>query len=79
MNLASEEEAPFIIRTYKKKELACLYNPCITPRCAIRMLTKWIKINHELFMKLVAIGYHPRTRTFTPAQVRLIVTFLDIP
>lgn len=38
-----EEEKPFIIKTYKKKELACLYNPNITPRCAIRMLTKWIK------------------------------------
>ena len=47
--LPEEEEIPFHIRTYKKKELACLYNPNITPRCAIRMFTKWIKMNKELF------------------------------
>lgn len=42
---SEEEEIPFRIKTYKKKELACMYNPNITPRCAIRIFTKWIKIN----------------------------------
>lgn len=74
-----EEEKPFIIKTYKKKELACLYNPNITPRCAIRMLTKWIKRNKELYTRLVATGYNTRTRTFTPLQVRIITSILDIP
>ena len=74
-----EEEKPFIIKTYKKKELACLYNPNITPRCAIRMLTKWIKINKELYTRLVATGYNTRTRNFTPLQVRIITSILDIP
>lgn len=74
-----EEEIPFRIRTYKKKELACLYNPDITPRCAIRMLTKWIKMNKELFQLLADTGYHPRTRTFTPRQVQIITSILDIP
>ena len=69
---SEEEEIPFRIKTYKKKELACMYNPNITPRCAIRIFTKWIKINKELLRLLTATGYHPRTRTFTPRQVQII-------
>lgn len=49
---SEEEEIPFRIKTYKKKELACMYNPNITPRCAIRIFTKWIKINKELLRLL---------------------------
>ena len=54
---SEEEEIPFRIKTYKKKELACMYNPNITPRCAIRIFTKWIKINKELLQLLTATGY----------------------
>lgn len=75
---SEEEEIPFRIKTYKKKELACMYNPNITPRCAIRIFTKWIKINKELLRLLTATGYHPRTRTFTPRQVQIITSILDI-
>ena len=66
---SEEEEIPFRIKTYKKKELACMYNPNITPRCAIRIFTKWIKINKELLRLLTATGYHPRTRTFKSSPV----------
>ncbi len=51
---SEEEEIPFRIKTYKEKELACMYNPNITPRCAIRIFTKWIKINKELLQLLTA-------------------------
>ena len=74
-----EEEKPFIFKSYTKKELACMYSPSITPRCAIRIFTKWIKINKELLQLLPATGYHPRTRTFTPRQVQIITSILDIP
>lgn len=74
-----QEEQTFRIRVYTKKELACLYNPDITPRCAIRRLTKWIKHNEELYQQLIATGYHPRTRTFTPRQVSIITHILDTP
>ena len=56
---SEEEEIPFRIKTYKKKELACMYNPNITPRCAIRIFTKWIKINtwrEDKFERSVANG-----------------------
>ena len=42
-----ETENGFRITTYKKKDLACLYCPNATARCAIRTLTRWIKRNHE--------------------------------
>lgn len=77
--LSEDEEKPFRIRSYTKKELACLYNPNITPRCAIRIFTKWIRINKELSQLLTDTGYHPRTRTFTPRQVRIITSILDFP
>ena len=79
MELSIEEEKPFIFKSYTKKELACMYSPSITPRCAIRIFTKWIKINKELLRLLTATGYHPRTRTFTPRQVQIITSILDIP
>ena len=31
-----EKEIPFRIKTYKKKELACMYNPNITPRIGMQ-------------------------------------------
>ncbi len=74
---SEEEEIPFRIKTYKSYPLDD--NPNITPRCAIRIFTKWIKINKELLRLLTATGYHPRTRTFTPRQVQIITSILDIP
>lgn len=72
-------EHGFPIKTYSKRELACLYNPDITPRCAIRTLNRWIKHNEKLLEQLVSTGYHARTRTFTPRQTQIIVSILDIP
>lgn len=68
-----ETENGFRITTYKKKDLACLYCPNATARCAIRTLTRWIKRNHELYEALAHTGYNVRTRTFMPKQVSLIV------
>ena len=59
-----ETENGFRITTYKKKDLACLYCPNATARCAIRTLTRWIKRNHELYEALAHTGYNVRTRTF---------------
>lgn len=67
-----ETENGFRITTYKKKDLACLYCPNATARCAIRTLTRWIKRNAHT-------GYNVRTRTFMPKQVSLIVQYLDEP
>ena len=55
-----ENENDFRIRTYTKRELACLYCPNTTARCAIRTLTRWIKRNSELYAELLLTGYHAR-------------------
>ena len=34
---SEEEEIPFRIKTYKKKELACMYNPNITPGYSVNV------------------------------------------
>ena len=73
-----ETENGFRITTYKKKDLACLYCPNATARCAIRTLTRWIKRNHELYEALAHTGYNVRTRTFMPKQVSRIWTNLNI-
>lgn len=74
-----ENENGFRIRTYTKKELACLYCPNATARCAIRTLTRWIKRNRALYAELLLTGYHVRVRTFMPRQVGIIVHYLDEP
>lgn len=74
-----ENENDFRIRTYTKRELACLYCPNTTVRCAIRTLTRWIKRNSELYAELLLTGYHARVRTFMPRQVGIIVRYLNEP
>lgn len=74
-----ENENGFRIRTYTKRELACLYCPNTTARCAIRTLTRWIKRNSELYAELLLTGYHARVRTFMPRQVGIIVRYLNEP
>ena len=70
-----EDEFVFQIRTYKKKELAHLYCPDITERCAIRTLTRWIRRNKELYAALLHTGYTPRARTFFPKQVSICLLY----
>lgn len=74
-----ENENDFRIRTYTKRELACLYCPNTTARCTIRTLTRWIKRNSELYAELLLTGYHARVRTFMPRQVGIIVRYLNEP
>ncbi len=74
-----ETKNGFRITTYKKKDLACLYCPNATARCAIRTFTRWIKRNEELYKALIDTGYNVRIRTFMPKQVEIIVYFLDEP
>lgn len=69
----------FRIKVYTKKELACLYLPDTTPRCAMRTFIRWIRKNDALHDALKALGCHARTRVFTPRQVQLIVQTFDEP
>lgn len=69
----------FRLREYGRTELAQLYCPDITPDAAWRKLRQWIDRFPGLNESLAANGYTPRCRSFTPAQVRLIIEALGEP
>lgn len=69
----------FIIRTYGRTELAQLYCPSLCPEAAFRKLQLWIDLCPGLRDRLSALGGSSRTRTYPPAQVKLIVDALGEP
>ena len=74
-----ENENDFRIRTYTKKELACLYCPNATARCAIRTLTRWIKRNRELYAELLLTGYNENRCLYSDLCGSVVSRFLYIP
>lgn len=69
----------FKIRTYGRMELAQAYCPTMNPRAAYHKLSLWIDRYPNLREQLMAIGASPKSRTYTPAQVKLIVEALGEP
>ena len=69
----------FKIRTFGRTELAQLYCPELCPQAAFRKLNQWIDLYPNLREELLALGLSPKSRTYTPAQVGLIVGALGEP
>ena len=70
----------FKIKTYTKKELACLYFPdAKDPHTAVNHLMAWVHRCRGLPEKLAELGYHKNSRLLTPRQVREIVFYLGEP
>lgn len=67
----------FKIRTFGRTELAQLYCPELCPQAAFRKLNQWIDLYPNLREELLASGLSPKSRTYTPAQVGLIVGALE--
>lgn len=74
-----KEEKTFQYRSYGKGELASLYLPNITQQSAVERFNEWIDAAPGLKERLLATGMNPRSRRYTPAQVRLIVEVLEEP
>ena len=55
-------DQPFHIRTYKKSELAHLYNPNVCLKVALQILRRWIVYNLPLLQELEQEGYRARNR-----------------
>lgn len=70
---------PFRTREYGRTELAQAYCPDIAPESAWKKFRRWMRLFPGLEERLAAIGYTPRSRSFTPAQVRMIVEALGEP
>ncbi len=69
----------FEIRQYGRTELAQVYSPEITPEAAWKKLRGWIDHYPGLPEQLQALGYTPKQRIFTPAQVQAIVDAIGRP
>ncbi|MDY5237372.1 DUF4248 domain-containing protein [Bacteroides helcogenes] len=69
----------FRIRTYGRTELAQVYFPALCPQAAFRKLNQWIDFHPTLRSGLRALVSSEKARTYTPAQVRLIVEALGEP
>ena len=69
----------FKCREYGRMELAQLYCPDIAPESAWKKLKVWIKHHPGLSESLSALGYDGHRRSFTPAQVHVIVDALGEP
>ena len=63
-------DQPFHIRTYKKSELAHLYNPNVCLKVALQILRRWIVYNLPLLQEL---------RLLSPRQVATIIRYLGEP
>ena len=74
-----EEEKSFQYRSYGKGELAMLYIPNVQQQSAVDRFNEWIEAAPGLKERLRSTGMNPRSRHYTPAQVRLIVEVLQEP
>lgn len=70
----------FIIQEYGKSELALLYFPkAQTAKGALSNLNSWINQNRELKAALRACGMSPRSKSYTPKEVALILYYIGEP
>ena len=74
-----EEEKSFQYRSYGKGELAMLYILNVQQQSAVDRFNEWIEPAPGLKERLLSTGMNPRSRHYTPAQVRLIVEVLQEP
>lgn len=60
-------------------ELACMYCQSVMPESAWRKFKRWMVLYPGLMERLQGMGYTGRSRSFTPAQVKVIVDALGEP
>ena len=64
----------FVIRAYGKSELAMLYFPIHSQRAAMRLFTRWLKVNPKLRTIPNRKKYF-----YTPKEVRMILEEIGEP
>lgn len=77
--MKNNEAKNFKVRVYGRTELALMYCPNRQPESAFRKLCRWISLEPELSRRLLKNGKMPPVRSFTPAEVKLIVERLGEP
>jgi hypothetical protein len=74
-----ETRDSFRIQAYGKGKLASKYFSDKQPKVAGRLFRKCVGESPGLMDRLMATGFKPANRIYTPAQVRLIVEALGEP
>ena len=69
----------FTVKEYGRTELAVYYCQGVSPESAWRKLRRWMELCPGLSEKLAASGYDGHQRSFTPAQVSIIIEALGEP
>lgn len=75
----STSETGFLIRSYGKGELAMLYIHGVTQQAAVNRFNAWIRKAPGLEQHLLEMGMSRTSRSYTPAQVRVIVSVFGEP
>ena len=73
------EEEPFVLRIYRKQELAMMYFPDLSKESAGRNLRRWIKHCSALYNALLESGYDKNRKFYLRREVELIVNYLGLP
>ena len=79
MSMNKNTEEAFRLKAYGRTELALIYSPDLTPKGALARLNSWIRLYPGLEEQLTATGFKWSQRSFTPAQVGLIIEALGEP
>ncbi len=79
MHAMPQDETPFRLRSYGKSELAQMYLPNIQSCSARREFNEWIDFYPDLRRQLADNGLTPKSKRYTPTQVKLIVAVLGEP
>ncbi|BEG99198.1 DUF4248 domain-containing protein [Bacteroides sedimenti] len=74
-----KEENEFRVRAIGKSDLAMLYNPHMSVREALRLLTRWMRRNEGLWCELQELGYRKSCKILTPREVEVITRHLGEP
>lgn len=72
-------EKEFIVRCYRKSELAALYFPGMEPKTGVQKMRRWIGRCKPLAQELEQAHCDRLRKELTAREVRLIVRYLGEP
>lgn len=74
-----EEKTDFYRRAWGVTEFAQLYFPDLAPAVAYKRMNRWIHDSRGLRPKLLAAGWLPFQKLYTPKQVECLLDHLGTP
>jgi len=72
------EDPKFTIRCYNKVDLVTKYFKELFPNMAVAKLRRWMRNCQDLMSEIDHGDFHPKSKTYTAREVRLIVRDLGV-